>query len=281
MDSVLSWRDRRLAIPEPEHQKTTAQRTRLLTGTSSNARSSLQVAVRFCLDKIYKLYIFLFVNSAKTRKEAAVEALREAIVDGAYAPGQRLHQQSLANRYGCSVIPIREALHQLAAEGFVVLDPQRGARVAAFNARMLEEIFEVRIALEQIALRRAAPRFTPEVAETTRRILEQMERPGVGPALWIHLDWEFHDHLCACANQEFLRKLISNLRRQMEPYLRLDLMKVNTIEFGKREHRRIYQACLRHDGGAAARHLVTHLQRTVRGFIRYVRTRIQTDARTE
>jgi DNA-binding GntR family transcriptional regulator len=212
------------------------------------------------------------MDRAKTRREAVVEALREAIVDGAYAPGQRLHQQDLAKTYGCSVIPIREALHQLAAEGFVVLDPQRGARVATFNARMLEEIFEVRMALEQIALRRAADRMTPAAAQGARRILDQMERAGVAPAEWVHLDWEFHDCLCACADQEFLRKLISNLRRQMEPYLRLDLMKVDTIEFGKREHRQIFRACVRHDADAAARHLVTHLQRTVRGFIQYIQS---------
>lgn len=211
------------------------------------------------------------MNSAKTRQEAAVEALREAIVDGVYAPGQRLRQQELAKKFGCSVIPIREALQRLAAEGFVVLDPQRGARVATFNGRMLEEIFEVRIALERIAVQRTAERMTPQAVERTGRILERMERPGLSPAEWVHLDWEFHDSLCACADQEFLRKLISNLRRQMEPYLRLDLTKVGTIEFGRREHRRIYQACAKKNGEAAVRHLVSHLQRTVRGFVKYIR----------
>ncbi len=211
------------------------------------------------------------MTPAKTRQEAAAEALREAIVDGIYAPGQRLRQQELARQYGCSVIPIREALHQLAAEGFVVLDPQRGARVAAFNGRMLEEIFEVRIALERIAVQRAAERMNPEVADRTRQILGRMERPGLSPAEWVRLDWEFHDSLCACAEQEFLRKLISTLRRQMEPYLRLDLAKVGTVDFGRREHRRIFEACVRRDEEAAGRHLVRHLQRTVRGFLQYVR----------
>jgi DNA-binding GntR family transcriptional regulator len=213
-----------------------------------------------------------FMTNAKTRQEAAVEALREAIVDGVYAPGQHLRQQELARKYGCSVIPIREALHQLAAEGFVVLDPQRGARVAAFDGRMLEEIFEVRIVLEKIAVQRAAERMTPQAAERSRRILEQMERPDLTPGEWVHLDWEFHDSLCACAAQEYLRKTVSTLRRQMEPYLRLDLTKVGTIEFGRREHRRIFQSCVRKDPEAAGRHIVAHLQRTVRGFVEYIRS---------
>jgi len=213
------------------------------------------------------------MTSAKTRQEAAVEALREAIVDGVYTPGQRLRQQELARKYGCSVIPIREALHQLAAEGFVTLDPQRGARVAVFDGRTLEEIFEVRMALEGIAVRRAAERMTPQVADRTRRIMERMERPDLSPGDWVRLDWEFHDSLCACAAQEFLRKTISTLRRQMEPYLRLDLAKVGTIEFGRREHRRIFQACVRQDAAAAGRHLVAHLRRTVQGFLRYLHSR--------
>jgi len=211
------------------------------------------------------------MTTAKTRQEAAVEALREAIVDGVYAPGQRLGQQELARKYGCSVIPIREALHQLAAEGFVVLNSQRGARVAVFDCRTLEEIFEVRMVLERIAAQRAAERMTPQAAERTRGILKKMDRPDLSPAEWVYLDWEFHDSLCACAEQEFLRKTISTLRRQMAPYLRLDLAKVGTIEFGRREHRRIFRSCVRGDAEAAGRHTVAHLQRTVQGFIKYIR----------
>jgi DNA-binding GntR family transcriptional regulator len=177
----------------------------------------------------------------------------------------------LAREYGCSVIPIREALHQLAAEGFVVLQPQRGARVAAFDGRTLEEIFEVRILLERHAIRRAAGRMSPQIAKRARSILERMERPRLPAADWVRLDWEFHDTLCACADQEYLRQLIGTLRRQMEPYLRLDLAKVGTIAFGRQEHRQIFEACLRHDGRTAARHLEAHLRRTVRGFVSYVR----------
>lgn len=212
------------------------------------------------------------MEDAKTRQAAVVPRLREAIVDGVYAPGQRLGQQELARKYGCSVIPVREALHQLAAEGFVVLHPQRGARVAAFDGRMLEEIFEVRILLERHAVQRAAARMSPDIVTRTRRILRRMERPGLSASEWVRLDWEFHDTLCACGEQEYLRKLIGTLRRQMEPYLRLDLAKVGTIDFGRREHRQIFEACLRHDGRAAARHLVAHLRRTVRGFVQYVRS---------
>ena len=102
--------------------------------------------------------------SVRTLQAAAVEQLREAIIRGEYQPGQRLKQNELARSLGCSPVPVREALHRLAADGFIVIDPQRGARVADFNSRDLEEMYEIRMMLEGRAAQRAAERMTPEVA---------------------------------------------------------------------------------------------------------------------
>jgi DNA-binding GntR family transcriptional regulator len=206
----------------------------------------------------------------KTRHEAAAERIRRGIMAGEYLPGQRLKQQRLAQEFGCSVIPIREALHQLAAEGFVVLDPQKGASVADLNSRHLEEIYEVRICLEGWAASLAAKRMTPEAAARIRAILDKMDRPDISVSDWLALNWEFHDSLYASAGQEFLRKMISNLRLTLETYLRLDLAKLTAYSQGRREHRRIFQACLRGDARAAARHTQAHLRRVALGLVRYL-----------
>lgn len=210
--------------------------------------------------------------AVKTWQEAAVEQLREAIIRGAYQPGQRLKQQELARTLGCSPVPVREALHRLAAEGFVVLDPQRGARVADFNSRELEEIYEVRTLLEGRAAELAAERMTPEAAARLRAILDKMDTTDIAPVDWVRLNWEFHDSLYAATGHEFLRKTISNLRRNMEPYLRLDIAQVGNYAAGRREHRAILQACVRGDGKLAARRTVAHLLRTARGLIKYVKS---------
>jgi DNA-binding GntR family transcriptional regulator len=207
----------------------------------------------------------------KTRHEAAAERLRQAILHGRYQPGQRLKQQELAREFGCSVIPIREALHQLAVEGFVVLDPQKGARVATMDSRTLEEVYEVRILLEGLATRRAVERMTPEAIARIRVILEKMDRPDLSPSEWLALNWEFHNSIYVCADQEFLRKMISNLRLTLETYLRLDLAKLTQYSQGRREHRRIFRACLRGDAKAAARHTEAHLRRVALGLVRYLR----------
>src|SRR3990170_4777322 len=129
----------------------------------------------------------------KTRHEAAAECIRRGIMDGEYKPGQRLKQQELARQFGCSVIPVREALQQLAAEGFVILDPQKGARVADLNSQRLEEVYEVRIRLEGWAAALAAKHMTPEAAARIRAILDKMDRPDISVSAWLALNWEFHD----------------------------------------------------------------------------------------
>ncbi len=207
----------------------------------------------------------------KTRHEAAAERIRRGIMDGEYKPGQRLKQQELARQFGCSVIPIREALHQLAAEGFVVLDPQKGARVADLNSKRLEEMYEVRVRLEGWAAGLAARRMTSEAAARIRTILDKMNRPDISVSEWLTLNWEFHDSLYACTGQEFLRKLISNMRLTLESYLRLDLAKVHSYDAGRRDHRRIFHACLRGDAKAAERYTAAHLHRVGQGIVAYLR----------
>ncbi len=208
----------------------------------------------------------------KTLQEAAFERLREAIIRGTYQPGQRLRQQELARSLGCSPVPVREALYRLAAEGFVIFDPQRGARVADFNSREVEQMYDIRTMLEGYAAGRAARRMTPEIARRLEGILDKMDMPDISPVDWVRLNWEFHDGLYACADHEFLRKMISNLRRSMEPYLRLDVAQVGNYAAGRRDHRRILKACVRGNAKLATRHTIAHLRRTAQGIIRYVRT---------
>jgi DNA-binding GntR family transcriptional regulator len=132
-------------------------------------------------------------------------------------------------------------------------------------------MYDVRMVLEGLAAKRAAGRIAPEAAARIRAILAKMDAEDISPEEWVHLNWEFHDSLYACAGHEFLRKTISSLRRNMEPYLRLDIAQVANHAAGRREHRRIFQACLRGDGRAASRHAIAHLRRTAQGIIRYVR----------
>ncbi len=105
---------------------------------------------------------------------AAVAAeLRRLILSGAVAPGSRLVEDRLAERLGVSRNPVREAMRGLAAEGFIVVTPRRGAFVARLTAQDAEEIFDVRMALEPVGARLAARRCDPRGLMSLRNVLAQ------------------------------------------------------------------------------------------------------------
>ena len=100
----------------------------------------------------------------RTLAEKAYETLHAAIISGALRPGTRLPIEELAEHLAMSPMPIREAVRRLDAAGLVDNVPHRGARVTALSVTDLAEVYEVRLSLEPLAMRRTAARFTDEVS---------------------------------------------------------------------------------------------------------------------
>lgn len=115
--------------------------------------------------------------------DLVVDRVRGLILGGTYAAGDRLGEVELAATLGVSRTPIREALRLLASEGLVELTPNKGARVVAWSATELDEIFALRAQVEGLAARRAAERVTPEELEELERLaVEHGRATAVGPA---------------------------------------------------------------------------------------------------
>ena len=129
--------------------------------------------------------------------DAITDRLRADIQSGVYAPGDRLVERRLADRFGVSHIPLREALARLVEEGLVVRPPRRGARVASLSPRMLEEVSSLRVVLEQFAMREIRDRFTPAARDELQGIVDGMIRAADQHdlALVHKLDQEFHEYL--------------------------------------------------------------------------------------
>lgn len=104
------------------------------------------------------------------------QRIREDIVSGDLAFGARLTIDALATRYGVSHMPVREALRELQGEGLVVIEPNRGARVRTIDADFVENLFEIRTALEVMMVRRAARRCTPADIAGLRAIEDALEQ---------------------------------------------------------------------------------------------------------
>lgn len=100
------------------------------------------------------------------------DALRARVLSGEFEPGQRLPEERLSEELGVSRIPVREALHALAAEGLVTLAPRRGASVTTHTRAQVQELVEVRATLEGLNARLAARRHDPKQIADLKRIVE-------------------------------------------------------------------------------------------------------------
>jgi DNA-binding GntR family transcriptional regulator len=146
-------------------------------------------------------------------REAVLEALRQAIISGEYAPNERLREEDIAARFDVSRNPIREALHVLSLEGFVIVEPRRGARVATIDDRRARELFELRAPLEGLVARLAAERRTDEQLRALRRIVARgLDAATAGQLDELpRLNTEFHGLLAAAADNELLASTLGRL----------------------------------------------------------------------
>ena len=134
-----------------------------------------------------------------------LEILREDIVSGRLAAGSLLRQQQLAERFGISRMPVREALFRLEAEGFIAFTPNKGATVAPISAEDLREIYEMRIAAETLALSTALPELTNSQIERAAELQAEMEMETAPVADFGALNAAFHNTLYApCARPRLL-----------------------------------------------------------------------------
>ena len=154
-----------------------------------------------------------------TATATVADQLRRQILSGRLAPGQLLHQQHLAATLGVSRMPVSHAFARLEAEGLVVLTPHRFAcaQVATVSADDLEDLFEIRLALESRALRRAIPRHTAGSLSEIRRLLSA-EAPRDEPRGWIPLGQKVSDALYAAGAQSRLAREIQWRQQYLERY---------------------------------------------------------------
>ena len=189
----------------------------------------------------------------RTMAEYALEQLREAIIMGELPAGTPLRLDELARSLGMSISPIREAVRQLEALGLAKHVPHQGARVLDFDVEELRDLFQIRLALESLAVRRAAERFTDGNAEAARAQLDRFDAASalddVREAMRAHTD--FHFTLYEASQSSWLVALI-------RPALL-------TSKDGPQQRHRLYDealldACVAHDPEAAAAALHDHLE---------------------
>lgn len=191
------------------------------------------------------------------------DGLRRAILDGDLAPGERIRQEVIAEQFGASRLPVREALRILQSDGLVTLVANSGAWVAQLDERECAESYEIRERLEPLLLRESMPGLTTIDVERLRGLGELMQaEPGV--ETFLRLDREFHLLSYSRAQTVLLSSIIERLWNTTQHYRRTFALLVGSrgrqvIHF---EHLLLVDAIERQDAYEAQRVLQSHIRRT-------------------
>jgi len=186
------------------------------------------------------------------------DALRDAIVSGALAPGAPLRQDAIARHFSVSAIPVREALRQLASEGWAKIEVNKGASVASLSADEAREIYEIRSALESLALGLAMPQHTARSLRDVSALANAAKRER-DPSLYVARNADFHMHLYAPCGRPQLLEMLASLHRRGERYLRLKFDFPEYKGESDAEHAEILAAVKRGDVAAAQSLVAAHL----------------------
>ncbi len=200
-----------------------------------------------------------------SRGEFVFAALRDAIWEGRFAPGERVAEEEVARALGVSRTPVREALRRLQERGMLVVGAGRSLVVSELTKQQVLELYAMREILEGSAARFAAQHANTAEIDILHRLLDEFDRHGEEPRQLVSLNRRLHSAICEAAHNRYLIQTLDGMHDA------LALLHNNTFRVPNRrnesdaEHRRIVSAIERRDpdeAEEAARHHVRQAQRT-------------------
>lgn len=194
-------------------------------------------------------------------RDVVFHTLREAILRGDLRPGERLMELQLAAKLGVSRTPIREAIRMLEQEGLAVTMPRRGAEVAKMTLKDMEDVLEIREALDELAVNIACSRITEEqLAKLAKEkeLFESSIRTGDVKRI-AEADVRFHDAIYEATGNPKLVTMLNNLREQVYRYRVEYIKNPKNYPVLIREHEAIYESLAAHDAKRAASAMHEHV----------------------
>jgi DNA-binding GntR family transcriptional regulator len=218
--------------------------------------------------------------------------LEARVLSGELPSGSRLRQETLAEEFGVSRTPVREALRKLQASGFVELRPNRGAQVRALSPREIRDAYEVRAELEGLAaelaalrireeqlaaLREAQAEFRMALDQTVRARSRGEDAPDSEIARWGHANDLFHQVIQEAAGNDVLRQTLSHLHRSFPRDLSRIVLGESSglLQKNVGEHEAVLAAIERHDAEAARETMLRHVRNAGRLVVLRVEQRRQ------
>lgn len=214
----------------------------------------------------------LVIRKDKTIRQKVYHHIREEILKGAIAPKDRLIEAKIAEEIGTSRTPVREALHNLELEKLVVSIPRVGYVVRGMDREEVEQLCEIRAAIEGLAIEWAVKKQRDKLIPSLRRnIANQKKYISKGNLNgYVELDAQFHDIIARLAGSERLLELTQTLRRHMLRYRIQCIYLAETAERSMHGHERILEAIERGDSAQIAVAVKTHLVQARDDILYYV-----------
>lgn len=202
------------------------------------------------------------LDNYKPLREVVFETLRDAIINGKLAPGERLMEVQLAEEMGVSRTPVREAIRKLELEGFVVMVPRKGAYVAGVSIKDIADVFEIRAALEALAARLAAERITDDELDHLERAIVSINKVSDGKNIdkVVESDTDFHDIIYQASRNKRLINIITNLKEQIQRFRATSLAVTGRTKTAVEEHKQIAEALSDRDAELAAELARRHIE---------------------
>lgn len=210
------------------------------------------------------------MNEYLPLRDVVFNTLRQAILRGELKPGERLMEIALANRLGVSRTPVREAIRMLELEGLVIMIPRRGAQVAQITEQDLNDVLEVRLGLEELAVRFACERITDEEIKALGLAVKEFEKKMSNNELsaQAEADVKFHEIIYGATHNQRLVQIINNIREQMYRY-RIEYLKdVESRKTLVKEHYEICDALKRRDAESAVEKMCIHIRNQQEAILR-------------
>ncbi len=215
-------------------------------------------------------------------RDVVFQTLRAAILRGDLKPGERLMELQLAAKLGVSRTPIREAIRMLEQEGLAITIPRKGAEVARMTEKDVDDVLQIRCALEELTVRLACQNITQEdirklgaAMDNFRKQTETNDIPAIAKA-----DEEFHDVFYYSSDNPKLIAILNNLREQMYRYRVEYLKDASVYPQLIREHENLYRAIREKDAEEAAMITRLHLQNQTEGVKRILRAQEEEQSET-
>lgn len=212
------------------------------------------------------------LDGYKPLRDVVFETLRDAIITQVLKPGERLMEIQLADEMGVSRTPVREAIRKLELEGLVVMVPRKGAYVAGVSMKDIHEVYEVRSALEMLAVTLAAERITEEELDALeRQVLRESEEEDKEESSdlsnIVYIDSSFHDIIYQAAHNQRLVQFVNILQEQLQRFRAASLSRPGRSKTALEEHKKIVEALSERNGELAAQFAREHIENAENAMI--------------